>query len=110
MWVENDGPGSVDNVVLRDDVDRAVWAYSAVWYHEWSGASGDCVINWPKITCALGTIPQGGQLKLGSYTLTYDDISNYETKSKLVVTADLSVENGGDPIGKVTPEKYFHLN
>lgn len=58
--VKNAGPGSVDNVVLRNDVDRALWAYSATWYHEWSGASGACDINWPTVTCALGTIPAGG--------------------------------------------------
>jgi len=61
VWVQNGGPGSVDNVVLSDHVDGAVWAYWAEWQEDWSGASGNCNINSDTVTCPLGTIPQGGK-------------------------------------------------
>ena len=54
------------------------------------------------------TLIPGESIAIKNYTLTYDNIDLYETQSKLVVTATLSVYNHGKLIGKLTPEKYFH--
>jgi cytochrome c-type biogenesis protein CcmF len=50
----------------------------------------------------------GESMTIKNYTLTYENIDSYETESKAVVTATLSVYNQGKLIGKLTPEKYFH--
>ena len=42
------------------------------------------------------------------YTLTYEGMSSYDTQSKSVVTATLSVYNGEKLVDVLTPEKYFH--
>jgi cytochrome c-type biogenesis protein CcmF len=47
-------------------------------------------------------------MTLGRYTLVYDDLDYYETESKTVVNTSLSVYNGGEMIGRMVPEKYFH--
>ncbi len=54
------------------------------------------------------TLTPGESMTIKGYTLTYEAIDYYETQSKEVVTATLSVYNGGKLIGKLTPEKYFH--
>jgi len=50
----------------------------------------------------------GESMTIKDYTLNYENMDEYETQSKLVVTATLSVYNQGKLIGKLTPEKYFH--
>ncbi len=50
----------------------------------------------------------GESMTIKNYTLTYENLDNYETESKTVVTATLSVRNQGKLLGKLTPEKYFH--
>jgi len=50
----------------------------------------------------------GESMTINDYTLTYDNLDRYETESKLVVTATLSVYNQGKLIGALIPEKYFH--
>jgi len=50
----------------------------------------------------------GESMTINDYTLTYDNLDSYETESKTVVTATLSVSNQGKLIGKLIPEKYFH--
>jgi cytochrome c-type biogenesis protein CcmF len=50
----------------------------------------------------------GESMTIKNYTLTYENMDNYETQSKLVVTTTLSVRNRGKLIGNLTPEKYFH--
>ncbi len=50
----------------------------------------------------------GDSMTLGRYTLVYDDLDYYETESKTVVNTSLSVYNGGEMIGRMVPEKYFH--
>ena len=50
----------------------------------------------------------GESMTIKHYTLTYESVDQYETQSKLVATATLSVYNRGKLIGKLTPEKYFH--
>ncbi len=47
-------------------------------------------------------------MTINNYTLTYENTDSYETESKSVVTATLSVYNQGKLIGKLIPEKYFH--
>jgi len=54
------------------------------------------------------TLMPGELMTIKNYTLTYENIDQYETESKTVVTATLSVYNQGKLIGKLTPEKYFH--
>jgi cytochrome c-type biogenesis protein CcmF len=50
----------------------------------------------------------GESMTIEKYTLTYENLDHFETESKAVVTASLSVYNYGELIGRVTPEKYFH--
>ncbi len=54
------------------------------------------------------TLMPGESMTIKNYTLTYENMDRYETESKLVVTATLSVYNQGKLIGMLTPEKYFH--
>ena len=54
------------------------------------------------------TLKPGEMMTIKNYTLTYDNLDHYETESKAIVTATLSVSNRGEPIGKLVPEKYFH--
>ena len=54
------------------------------------------------------TLMPGDSMTIKGYTLTFDDFDMYETQSKMVTTATLSVYNQGKLIGKLTPEKYFH--
>ncbi|MDP2730621.1 MAG: heme lyase CcmF/NrfE family subunit [Dehalococcoidales bacterium] len=56
------------------------------------------------------SIAPGDSMTLKNYTLTYENMDNYETASKEVVSATLSVYNGSELLGKLTPEKYFHRN
>lgn len=50
----------------------------------------------------------GESMTIKGYTLTYENMDHYQTPSKLVATATLSVYNEGKLIGELTPEKYFH--
>jgi len=50
----------------------------------------------------------GESMAIKGYTLTYKGMDRYQTQSKLVVTATLSVYNEGKLIGELVPEKYFH--
>ncbi|MFQ5997452.1 MAG: heme lyase CcmF/NrfE family subunit [Dehalococcoidales bacterium] len=54
------------------------------------------------------TIKPGESMTIKNYTLTYENLDYYETQSKEVVTATLSVYNQGELLGKLIPEKYFH--
>ena len=54
------------------------------------------------------TLMPGESMTIKNYTLTYENMDRYETESKLVVTATLSVYNHGILKGTLTPEKYFH--
>ena len=47
-------------------------------------------------------------MDIEKYTLEYENIDYFETESKEVATAALSVYNQGEFIGVLTPEKYFH--
>ena len=54
------------------------------------------------------TLMPGESMTIKNYTLIYENMDNYETESKTVVTTTLSVYNQGKFIAKLTPEKYFH--
>jgi cytochrome c-type biogenesis protein CcmF len=54
------------------------------------------------------TLRPGETMTINNYSLTYKNMDFYETQSKAVVTATLSVYNDGKLIGRLTPEKYFH--
>ena len=54
------------------------------------------------------TLMPGESMTIKNYTLTYENMDYYETQSKAVVTASLSVYNEGKLIDALTPEKYFH--
>ncbi|MBI2847715.1 MAG: heme lyase CcmF/NrfE family subunit, partial [Chloroflexi bacterium] len=41
------------------------------------------------------------------YILTFDKIDQFATTSKDVLAASISITNHGEPIGLLTPEKYF---
>ncbi|MFH1381854.1 MAG: cytochrome c-type biogenesis CcmF C-terminal domain-containing protein [Chloroflexota bacterium] len=56
------------------------------------------------------TLKQGESVTLKNYTLTYDSLNHYQSGSKFIVTASLSVYNSGRYIGRVAPEKYFQEN
>jgi len=54
------------------------------------------------------TLMPGESMTINKYTLTYENMDYYETQSKAVVTATLSVYDEGKLLGTLTPEKYFH--
>ena len=54
------------------------------------------------------TLMPGESMTIKNYTLTYENLDQYETQSQEVVSATLSVYNQGKLIGKLIPEKYFH--
>jgi cytochrome c-type biogenesis protein CcmF len=54
------------------------------------------------------TLTPGESMTISSYTLTYENIDYYQTESKEVISATLSVYNNGKLIGELIPEKYFH--
>ncbi len=54
------------------------------------------------------TLQPGESMTIQNYTLTYDNIDLYETQSKLIAIATLSVYSEGKMIGMIMPEKYFH--
>lgn len=54
------------------------------------------------------TLLPGDSMTIKNYTLKYENFDSYETESKGVVSTTLSVYNGGELIGQLIPEKYFH--
>jgi cytochrome c-type biogenesis protein CcmF len=54
------------------------------------------------------TLMPGESMTIEHYTLTYENLDQYETESRVVATTTLSVYIRGKLIGKLTPEKYFH--
>jgi len=56
-----------------------------------------------------GTIPQGGQMTLGNYTLTFDSLSNFDTQDgRNVARAVVSVFNDGNLVGELYPRRDFY--
>ena len=54
------------------------------------------------------SLSPGESTTLNRYTLTYEGLEDRFTPSMDIVTATLSVQNGGHDIGQLTPEKIFH--
>ncbi len=60
-----------------------------------------------KIEKEVALMP-GESMTIGHYSLRYEGITEDITQSKLITTATLSVYNGEEFIGSMTPEKYLH--
>ncbi|MBI2866002.1 MAG: heme lyase CcmF/NrfE family subunit, partial [Chloroflexi bacterium] len=56
------------------------------------------------------TLKPGETVSIGRYELKFEGASEYQTQSKQVLASTLSLYNGGDYIGTVTPERYIHRN
>ncbi len=54
------------------------------------------------------TLIPGESMTIKEYTLTYENLDSYETQSKLVAAATLSVYNKGKLIGELIPQRNFH--
>jgi cytochrome c-type biogenesis protein CcmF len=55
-----------------------------------------------------GTIPQGGTISLGDYTLTYKSLAVFDTSDgRNVARAVLSVDKNGQPVGELHPRRDF---
>ncbi|MBI4188789.1 MAG: heme lyase CcmF/NrfE family subunit [Chloroflexi bacterium] len=54
------------------------------------------------------TLKPGGSMSINNYTLTYENLNSFPTESKEVVSATMSVSNGGELLGTLTPQKYFY--
>jgi len=54
-------------------------------------------------------VKPGEEFQLGKYTLKYEKFSQYETQSKLVNAAIVSVYNEGKKVDILTPEKNLHF-
>ncbi len=55
------------------------------------------------------TLKPGESMTIKNYTLTYENMDYYQTQSKEVVGATLSVYNKGKLLGALIPEKHYHL-
>ena len=50
-------------------------------------------------------------MHINDYTLTYEDLDYYPTATREVITATMSVyDGGGRSLGTMTPSKTFHKN
>ena len=58
-----------------------------------------------------GTIPRGGQLTLGQYTMTYESLAIFDTDDgRNVARAVVSVEKNGKPVGELHPRRDFYYD
>jgi cytochrome c-type biogenesis protein CcmF len=56
-----------------------------------------------------GTIPQGGQMTLGDYTMTFDSLSTFDTPDgRNVARAVVSVHKNGNFVGNLYPRRDFY--
>ncbi|MEJ2262990.1 MAG: heme lyase CcmF/NrfE family subunit [Anaerolineales bacterium] len=56
-----------------------------------------------------GTIPQGGQLALGNYSITYDSLANFDTADgRNVARAVISVYKNGKYVGELHPRRDYY--
>ena len=56
------------------------------------------------------SLAPGESITVKNYTLIYQNMDRYQTQSKLVVSAPLSIYNDGKLLGKLVPEMHFHQN
>jgi cytochrome c-type biogenesis protein CcmF len=58
-----------------------------------------------------GTVPQGGQIDLGAYTMTYDSLAVFDAPDgRNVARAVISIEKNGKPIGELYPRRDFYYD
>jgi cytochrome c-type biogenesis protein CcmF len=58
-----------------------------------------------------GTIPLGGQIDLGGYTMTYESLAEFtHTDGRLVTRAVVSVEKDGAFVGELYPRRDFFFD
>ncbi|HBX68913.1 MAG TPA: cytochrome C biogenesis protein [Chloroflexi bacterium] len=58
-----------------------------------------------------GTIPQGGQLELGAYTLTYDSLAVFDgPDGRNVARAVVSIDKNGKPLGQLYPRIDYYTD
>ncbi len=70
------------------------------------GVTGSSLYNVEK----EAVLVPGESMSINNYTLTYDNMEHYQTQTKTVIAATISVYNRGKFVGKVIPEKYFHYS
>jgi cytochrome c-type biogenesis protein CcmF len=57
-----------------------------------------------------GTVPQGGSLQLGKYTVTYDSLAVFDTNDgRNVARAVVSVAKDGKYVGQLHPRRDYYL-
>lgn len=56
------------------------------------------------------SLKPGDSMTINQYSLTFDRLDKFSTETRDIVTTTISVSNAGKPIGRLTPEKYFHRN
>jgi cytochrome c-type biogenesis protein CcmF len=54
------------------------------------------------------TLMPGESMTINDYTLTYEGMDQFQTQSKMVVSATLSIYSEGKLIGRLVPEKHYH--
>ena len=58
-----------------------------------------------------GTIPPGGQMSLGSYTISFDKLDIFDTADgRNVARAVVSVERDGKPLGQLFPRRDYYYD
>jgi cytochrome c-type biogenesis protein CcmF len=58
-----------------------------------------------------GTVPQGGQIELGAYTMTYDSLAVFDAPDgRNVARAVVSVEKNGKQVGELYPRRDFYYD
>ncbi|MFH1140184.1 MAG: heme lyase CcmF/NrfE family subunit [Chloroflexota bacterium] len=58
----------------------------------------------------VAALKPGESTTIGDYTLTYDGMTSYPTQKRQVVVATLSVTNGGESLGVLSPQQVFDQN
>jgi cytochrome c-type biogenesis protein CcmF len=58
-----------------------------------------------------GTVPQGGQIELGNYVMTYESLAVFDAPDgRNVARAVISVEKNGRPVGELYPRRDFYYD
>ncbi len=59
---------------------------------------------------AQGTLKRGETLQVGRYELRYDDFNVYQKFNRTVYGAQLSIFNGGEPLGTLEAQRRVYIN
>jgi cytochrome c-type biogenesis protein CcmF len=58
-----------------------------------------------------GTVPQGGQIELGPYVMTYESLAVFDTADgRNVARAVISIEKNGKSVGELYPRRDFYFD